>query len=154
MTCGASHKTCLVIGEVDHSYRPLIEGIIERYNWRVLHVGSQEHGVYDHANYRYLKGDIENELLLKTLFVQYDFCAVCEIDVVTALVEDIARDQWYGETHNNRYIRMGKSLLSNRVVDGFLCDTSFDASVLQQNLDVVISLLDTEKPLPASLPFL
>ena len=153
MSCGEVAKTCLLVGEIDLSYLPFIQGVIDTHGWRVFHLGTTEKGLYDHPNYRYLKGDIENELLLRTLFVQYDFCAVGEVDVITALVEDIARKQWDGDFENRRYLRMGKGVINSEVVDGFLVDTSFDSSVLNSNLLRVIDLLDTQKSLPESIPF-
>ena len=151
--CGSDIKTCLVVGDVDASYLPFIQGVIDAYQWRVFHLGTSDSGLYTNPNYRYLKGDVENEILLKTLFVQYDFCAVGEVDVITAIVEDVARAQWDGDFENRRYLRMGRGLVNSAVVDGFLCDTTFDSSVLNENLDRVITLLDTQKLLPESLPF-
>ena len=153
MSCGAVAKTCLIVGEVDHSYLPFVQGIIDTFGWRVFHFGQQKQGILEHPQYRYHQGELDNELLLRTLFVQYDFCAVSEVDSSTPLIETIARNQWHEDFETRRYLRMGKGSMCNEIVDGFLCDTSFDSHSLSKNLTTVINLLDAEKSLPESLPF-
>ena len=153
MTCGLQRKTCLVVGDVDVSYLPFIQCIIDSYGWRVLHLGVTDQALWDHPQYHFIQGNPDDELLMLTLFIQYDFCAVVEINLLTMVVEDVARKQWHDEFKTHRYLRMGSGVINSEVVDRFLCDTSFDSSVLSRNLTTVLGLLDTATPLPVSLPF-
>lgn len=153
MGCGAQRDTCLVVGVLDVSYLPFIQCIIDTYGWRVLHLSSTDVALWDHPDYRFIEGNPDDVTLVRTLFVQYDFKAVIEANLLTMVVEDTARAQWHGELQAHRYLRMGSGVINSEVVDGFLCDTSFDSSVLGKNLTVVLNLLNAQNPLPAELPF-